>query len=299
MQTRFKNSAFAWNRRGLLGAALSIPFIGKAQSNTVERVAVVDWAMFETLLAINVAPVAATELVQFRKIAIEPPVPPQTADLGLRGSPNYEMLRLCNPDLIVSSPWFAWASGNLERIAPVVSYSIYEPGRPPYSLAEQVTQAMGERFGRSEQARAYVEATSLEIGQAGPRVAKNSNRPVFLINLGDARHFRVFGHDSMFGDVLHRLGLKNAWPRPTSYGATAPIPLEALAEAPEASIVIISPVPPDARSTLARSPLWNAIPAVRDGRVVTIPPVNPFGALPAARRFTRLLVENLSPGSER
>lgn len=270
---------------------------GRASSH--ERIAVVDWAMFETLLALGIVPVAATELVQFRKIAIEPDVPPQVADLGLRGSPNFEMLRLSDPDLIISSRWFTWVQDSLEQIAPVVSYSIYEPGRPPYAPAEQITMALGERIGRIAQARAYVDASALELAQVRRHVTDKTARPIFLINLGDARHFRVFGSDSMFGDVLQRLGFRNAWPKPTSYAATAPMPLEALAEAPDAWIVIISPVPPDARSTLSDSPLWRALPAVREKRVVTLPPVNPFGALPAARRFARMLAGALSaPGAQ-
>ena len=280
----------------MLGGVLSLPFIGKVRAGSEERIAVVDWAMLETLLALDFVPVAATELIQFHKIAVEPRVPAQVADLGLRGSPNYEMLRLSNPDLIVSSPWLAWATGNLERIAPVASYSVYEPGRPPYSPAEQVMEALGERLERSRQARLFLQSVSHEIEQAKQRLASKTGRPVFLINLGDARHFRVFGADSMFGDVLGRLGFQNAWPKPTSYGAAAPVPLEVLAGVPEASIVIISPVPPDAQVTLARSPLWNAIPAVRAGRVATLPPVNPFGALPAARRFAGLFTEALSDG---
>lgn len=252
-----------------------------------------DWAMFETLLALDIVPVAATELVQFQKIAVEPSVPSQVADLGLRGSPNFEMLRLAHPDLIVSSGWFTWVQDSLEQIAPVASYSVYESGRPPYAPAEQVTLALGGDLGRRSQAEAYVTASSLEITQASRRIA-DKTRPVFLINLGDARHFRVFGPDSMFGDVLQRLGLRNAWSKPTSYAAAAPIPLETLAEVPEASIAIVSPVPPDAHATLGKSPLWKAFPAVREGRVMTLAPVNPFGALPAARRFARLLADALS-----
>jgi ABC-type Fe3+-hydroxamate transport system substrate-binding protein len=298
MQPYSARNAFALTRRSFLGGAIGSSFIGQAQANPHQRIAVVDWAMFETLLALDVVPAAATELVQFRKIAVEPHVPTQVADLGLRGSPNFEMLRLSNPDLIISSRWFSWVQDSLERIAPVASYSIYEPGRPPYASAEQITIALGEHLGRKQQAQAYVEASSLEIAQATRRLADRAMRPVFLINLGDARHFRVFGADSMFGDVLQRLGFRNAWPKATSYAAAAPIPLEALAEEPEASIVIISPVPPDAHSTLANSPLWKAFPAVRDGRVVTLPPVNPFGALPAARRFARVLAEAFSkPGA--
>ncbi|MCB8821827.1 ABC transporter substrate-binding protein [Microvirga rosea] len=286
------------SRRTLLGAALGASCVAPARGSAAERIAVVDWAMLETLLAIGIVPVAATELVQFGKIALEPPLPPSVADLGLRGSPNFEMLRLSNPDLIVSSPWFAWAKESLERVAPVASYSVYEPGRPPYAPAEQVTRALGERLGRQQQAQAAIEISAQELERARARLTGKAAHPIFLINLGDARHFRVFGPDSMFGDVLQRLGLENAWPRPTSYGATAPIPLEALAEVPHAAIVIVSPVPPDAQGTLATSALWKAIPAVRDRRVAIIPSANPFGALPAARRFARLLTEALlAPGA--
>src|SRR5690349_16571964 len=112
MQPQFQSDASMLTRRSLLGAALAAAILGPARANPHERIAVLDWAMFETLLALNIVPVAATELVQFRKIAVEPPVPPQVADLGLRGSPNFEMLRLASPDLIVTSPWFAWASSN-------------------------------------------------------------------------------------------------------------------------------------------------------------------------------------------
>jgi iron complex transport system substrate-binding protein len=289
-----QSSAFAVTRRSLLRAGLGLAFIGKAHADRYDRVAVVDWAMFETLLALSVVPVAATELVQFRKIAIEPSVPPQVADLGLRGSPNFEMLQLANPDLIVSSPWFEWARGNLEGIAPVASHTIYEPGRSPYAAAEEATKALGERLGRAEPASAYVDASLIEIETARRTLSERTARPVYLINLGDARHFRAFGADSMFGDVLTRLGFTNAWSKPTSYAAAAPVPLEALAEVPEASIAIVSPVPSDAQSTLAHSPLWQALPGVREGRVSVIAPVNPFGALPAACRFARLLTEAFS-----
>lgn len=294
MHTDTMNHRLVWSRRALLGMALGLPFVRRAQAAAEERIAVVDWSLLETLLAIGVTPVAATELVQFRKIAVEPEVPDSVADLGLRGSPNYEMLCLCQPDLIVSSPWFAWTESSLSRIAPVASYAIHEPGRLPYAQAEQVTKALADRLGRREGAQALIAAASAEIEQARHHLAGRTGRPLFVINLGDARHFRVFGPDSMFGEVVQRLGFANAWPRPTSYSAAAPVPLEALAEVPEASIAIVSPIPPEARKTLAESPLWKALPAVRNGRIAIIEPLNPFGALPTARRFTRLLTAALS-----
>jgi competence protein ComGF len=63
-------NAFALTRRSFLGIAIGSSFISQTQAKRHERIAAVDWAMFETLLALDITPVAATELVQFRKIAV-------------------------------------------------------------------------------------------------------------------------------------------------------------------------------------------------------------------------------------
>ncbi len=66
----------------------------KRPNRSPRRIAAIDWAMLETLVALGIMPVAATELVQFRKDAVEPMLAESVADLGLRGSPNLELLRL-------------------------------------------------------------------------------------------------------------------------------------------------------------------------------------------------------------
>ena len=118
-------------------------------------------------------------------------------------------------------------------------------------------------------------------------------RPMLPINLGDARHYRVFGSDSMFAEVLARLGLDNAWAGATAYSAMAPIGIETLATMPDAWILLIPPHPADVPETLSASAFWNALPPVRAGRVLTLGSVNPYGALPAAARFADLLTEGL------
>jgi ferric hydroxamate transport system substrate-binding protein len=122
-----------------------------------------------------------------------------------------------------------------------------------------------------------------------------ATRPAFVISLGDSRHFRAFGADSMFGDVLERLGIVNAWTDDTSYSAAAPVGLEALARVPDASIVVVSPLPPEVRRTLPANELWNALPAVREGRVAVLDSINHFGGLPSARRFARLFAGAFAP----
>jgi iron complex transport system substrate-binding protein len=274
-------------RRGILaGLAAFAAMPARAASL---RVATLDWAILETLLALQADVVAATELVLFRQIAVEPPVPDTVADLGLRGSPNFEVLRLAAPQLIFNSNFYARANNRLERIAPVESYPVYVAGERPYALAEAMARGMAGRLGLDPVP--LIEGTRDGLAALRGRVA--GGRPVLPINFGDSRHFRVFGADSMFGEVLTRLGLANAWTQPTSYSAMAPIGIETLAQFPEVRIAVIGPEPPDVVDMLDRNPFWHALPQVKAGRVMMLGPINPFGALSSAARFGRLLARKI------
>lgn len=257
------------------------------------RVATLDWALLETLLAIGVVPVAAAELVLFRQVAVEPPVPDTVMDIGLRGLPNFEALRWAEPDLIFNSAYYIAAEDNLRLIAPVETVSIYARGGRPFARAEEAARRLAVATGRPEAAEALIAATQATLARCRAALAAWRARPLLVINLGDARHFRVFGPDSMFGEVLARLGLANAWTEGTSYAASAPVGLEQLARFAEAQFVILPPVPPDARRILPESAVWQALPNVRDKRVAVLGSMNPFGGLPAASRFTRLLTRAL------
>ncbi|SMF52460.1 iron complex transport system substrate-binding protein [Xaviernesmea oryzae] len=281
-------------RTMLSGAAALLATAGRVHSQVPgTRVATLDWALLETLLAIGADVVAATELRQFRQVAVEPEVPEDVADLGLRGTPNFEVLRFARPDLIFNSNFYAWADPLMSRIAPVENHAIYRPGESPHALAEQATLAIGERL-QLPAARRMVDELAARLDRYRSLFAKGDGRPVLPINLGDARHYRVFGSDSMFGEVLQRTGLKNAWTGATSYSATAPVGIETLASMPDAWIVLIPPHPEDAFRALTGSAFWKALPAVRENRVLTIGSVNPYGALPAASRFADFLAEGFS-----
>lgn len=279
------------SRRALIaaGAALALPGLARA---ALLRAATLDWAILETLLALGHPPVAATELVQFREIAVEPPVPASVADLGLRGLPNLETLLLARPDIIFNSNFYAALEPRLSRIAPVESFSLYLPGRAPFEPMVAMTRAIAARLGIQEAADALLARAEADFAKMRSRLSMITH-PVLPLNFGDARHFRSFGFDSMIGDALPRLGLRNVWTEPTSYSATAPVGIEALARYEDDFIAVIGPTPPDVEPVLARSPFWQALPAVKAGRVLRLGPVDPFGAIPSSLRFARLLTEAL------
>lgn len=284
-------------RRRLFALAAATPVLAPRclrAAPVPARLAALDWAALETALAMGLAPVAAAELKQYRQLCVEPGLPPDTLDIGLRGAPNYELLRMVAPDLILISNFYERQRASLERIAPVLSLPVYEAGAAPYARAETAARRLGSETRQEAAAEALVARTRRALDDAGVRLPHLAARPVFLVSLGDARHFRAFGPDSLFGDVLVRLGGRNAWQGASRYSATAPVEIEALAEVPEAAVVVIGPTPPEVRRAMAVGAIWQALPMVAAGRTWLLPSINHYGALPAAERFVRLLAEAMA-----
>ncbi|KQY51403.1 amino acid ABC transporter substrate-binding protein [Rhizobium sp. Root491] len=298
MKRRDRLMSSGWGRREFLGLLAASALAGKARAAVTPRLAAIDWAMLETSVALGIMPVAATELIQFRAGAVEPEIPETVSDLGLRGAPNFELLQLTRPDLILISPFYTRYTGRLEAIAPVFSLPFYVKGEPPFEKSLAAVSALGEKLGRADEARKVLDEAHLALQAMRTRLAGFASRPTYVINIGDARHFRAFGEDSMFGDILGRLGLTNAWVDRSQFTFAAPVPLENLADVADARIVIVSDVPVEARESLRNSAIWRALPAVRENRVVTLGNVSPYGGITAAMRFARLLTEALATHGE-
>ncbi|WP_237708112.1 ABC transporter substrate-binding protein [Oceanicola sp. S124] len=256
------------------------------------RLAAIDWAMFETAQALGHAPVAAAELIRLRRETALPPAP-GTVDLGLRGAPNLEALSLVAPDLVLSSNYYGFIEAQLSRIAPVFSRDLFLPGEAPLPRVEAALTALAERIGDPVAGQGALAAHLAAFEALATRARAFANRPLCVVEIGDAQHVRAFGADSLYGGALDRLGLVNAWREVTRFGFNAPVPLARLADFPEARIVIAGKIPVAARRDIARGALWNALPAVAGGRVIQLPNGNPFGGAASAQRFAAQLVAAL------
>lgn len=283
------------SRRRVLGTAAAALLAAHlpVRAGAPVRLAAIDWAMLETATAIGHMPVAAAELIRFRADVPQPDIPPGVVDLGLRGAPNFELLQLTRPTLILSSPYYTRYEDRLRRIAPVLSLPFYLPGQPPLPKALDALDALARAIGDAPAgARARADADAA-LDRAAARVARHAARAIALIDIGDARHLRAFGFDSLPGSTLDRIGLTNAWTEQTAFSFLAPVPIQTLATMPDATLVLTAPVPPEVRRALSRSVLWRALPQVAAGRVLHLPPVNPFGGAPSAVRFAQGLADAL------
>ncbi|MGG5890821.1 ABC transporter substrate-binding protein [Falsiroseomonas sp. HC035] len=265
-----------------------------ALSKAAPRLAVIDWGLAEAALALGVVPVAAAELDGYARWVKAPAMPPGVIDLGLRGEPNLEALHRAAPDLILTTPQFAPFLPRLERIAPVASFATYQPGGNPLERSFDIVMDLGRRLGRPDRAAALRAEAAAVFAAAAVRLDRV--RPLLVAGFVDQRHLRVYGGNSLFGATLARLGLVNGWTAPTSAWGFATVGVEHLAVSPEAQLLLLDPMPPDLRASLPRNPIWQALPAVRAGRVTLLPPCWAFGGLPSAMRFADLLAAGLADG---
>lgn len=280
------------DRRGLLVFTAGFLAAGRLQaSRSLPRLAAIDWAMLETAMALGQTPVAACELIRYRLEAGMSDIPADVTDLGLRGAPNYELLQLTRPDLILSSPYYVQHEARLGGIAPVLSLPFYTPGEAPLQKVLAALDVLADRIDQPEAGKTAQEDAARALDAAARRLGPFRDRPVALIDIGDARHIRAFGYDSLFGSTLERLGLTNAWSDRTAFSFRAPLPLERLAAMPDARLVIVGDIPVEARPGLARSILWQALPPVAEDRLYLLPKVNAFGGVPSALRFAALLAD--------
>ncbi|MBM6593313.1 ABC transporter substrate-binding protein [Microvirga pudoricolor] len=283
-------------RRGILGAALALPvLIGRAgaQGAVPTRVAVVDWGLASTMVSLGLVPAGVTEIDLYNRWVSEPKLPAGVQDLGLRTEPNMEALASLRPDLIVTTPFSASVIPMMERIAPTLSLGTFMPGAEPLERSRVVTRELAKRLGAEAQAGSLLDRIEGSFDSLRRRLGDRPRRPILLATFSDARHARVYGTNSLFGNVLARLGLSNAWQRPTTFWGFSVADTEAVAAYPEAQLFYHDPTSPDVLRGFAGDGLLGHLPIVRAGRAYRLPAVWAYGDVVAAERFATVLVDAL------
>jgi iron complex transport system substrate-binding protein len=291
------------NRRAVLGGiGLALSGLTRARAQApgpagpARRVATIDLLLTETLLTLGVTPAAVGNIPLYRRLVAEPALPDGVPDLGPLQEPNLELLQQLRPELILAPSWAEAGPYDLARIAPVAWLPTFWPQKPAVEHVRELLLRVGAMTGRGAEARGWSEHADAALAEARRVVEPWTGRPVYVVRfIEDGRHAAIFGGNGMIGDVLSRLGLRNAWTGRTNVWGTASIGIEQLAGEPEARLIHFDRGAETERALrrLAASPLWAALPAVRHGRVIEMPVVYPNGGLASAVRFARQLAQVL------
>jgi iron complex transport system substrate-binding protein len=285
-------------RRQFLGTALAActPSAVSAGGDPASGLVSLEMSITEMLLTLGVTPLATANIALYRRLVAEPAMPPSVADLGPLGEPNPEYLYRLAPRRILVADWQAPGLGALAAIAPIETLPLFPGKTPALQHQETVLRQIAVLCQRSDRADAVIAETGIRLQRARARLS-GFGRPVFLCRFNrDGRNLAIFGGNGMLGDVLTRIGLRNAYGgRVNALSGGANIALAQLAAAPDAVIVHFDrgAETEAALRRLDQSPLWHALPPVRAGRLVKIPVIYPTGGPLSAGRFADALAGTL------
>ncbi|WP_455426983.1 Fe(3+)-hydroxamate ABC transporter substrate-binding protein FhuD [Dryocola sp. LX212] len=289
------------SRRQLLTALALSPLLlkaGFAQAAPVDvsRVVALEWLPVELLLALGVTPMAMADKLNYHAWVGEPKLPERVIDVGLRTEPNLELLTQLKPSLIIYSAGYGPSPDKMARIAPGMGFNFNDGTGKPLSVARKSLVELGVTLGRPQAAAEHLAKFDRFIADMKPRFAARGDTPVLLMTLLDPRHALVVGENSLFQEVMDLLGVKNAWHGETNFWGTAVVGLERLAAIKDADVICFDHNNDAEMEKVMATPLWKAMPFVRQQRFQRVPAVWLYGATLSAMNFTTMLAKAV--GSE-
>ncbi|MHC2221669.1 iron-siderophore ABC transporter substrate-binding protein [Rhizobium leguminosarum] len=284
-------------RRSLLqfAAASVVPAPLFAQS-IGPRIVSLDYGLASTLLSLGLPPVGISDLADWDRWVVEPPMPKSVVDIGSSFEVNFEILVTLKPDIVLTTPYLDELLPKLQSVAKVVRLEVFTPGIGsilPAAIA--ATRKLAGELGRENEAEQFLARADAFFERCRSRLAGKNLPPVALVNFMDARHLRIYSSPGLFHNVLERIGVRNAWTRESNYWGFETIGIEDLSKItdPDARLIAFDPVPPDVLPKLAQSPLWNRLAFARPGHLSILPPALMFGMVNEAMRFAGLLTDLL------
>lgn len=282
-------------RRRLLTAMALSPLMWQmrhAQAAAIDpqRIVALEWLPAELLLALGVTPYGVADIPNYNLWVNEPALPASVIDVGLRTEPNLELLTQMKPSFIVWSAGYGPSAEKLARIAPGQGFT-FSDGKRPLMMAQQSLNEMAELIGRQQAAKRHLAEFDALMENLRPRFAQRGDRPLLMITLLDPRHVLVFGHNCLFQEVLDRFDIKNAWRGETAFWGSVSVGIDRLAAYKDADVICFDHGNHAEMTQLMATPLWRAMPFVREGRFQRVPAVWFYGATLSAMHFARVLAD--------
>ncbi|WP_154171598.1 iron-siderophore ABC transporter substrate-binding protein [Vibrio metoecus] len=260
-----------------------------------KKVVALDWALAETVLSLGVALQGVADAKGYQEWVVEPALNPTVTNVGSRREPNIELLSELKPDVILMSQQMAAAYESLNKIAPVVVFTLYGEQKQPLKTAESITRSLGQLFGKEQQAEQVITETQAKLTTNGEKIRAKSptTKSLLFVRFINDKTLRIHGQGSLASATISAMGLKNSWQDQTNIWGFTTTGLEKLAEHQQSNVMLFGPLKPQDRQVLQTSPLWQVMAFTRENAVYELPPIWTFGGLIAAQRFSDHIAELL------
>lgn len=281
------------NRRRLLTAMALSPLLWqmrRANAGAIDprRIVALEWLPVELLLTLGVTPYGVADIPNYRLWVNEPKLPDSVIDVGLRTEPNLELLTEMKPSYLFWSADYGSMATTLARIAPGRGFNISD-GKNPLALARQSLMEMGTLLDIEDRAARHLQQFDRFIADRKPCFARRGGRPLLLISLLDARHMLVYGTNCLIQPILDDYGIVNAWQGKTNFWGSEVVGIDRLGDFRDADVICFDHGNAAEMQDLMATPLWQALPFVRQGRFQRAPAVWFYGATLSAMNFVRIL----------
>ncbi|EPK3138847.1 TPA: Fe(3+)-hydroxamate ABC transporter substrate-binding protein FhuD [Enterobacter cloacae] len=286
------NSTLLSRRRLLTAMALS-PLLLKmnlARAAAVDphRIVALEWLPVELMMALGVTPYGVADIPNYRLWVNEPALPDSVIDIGLRTEPNLELLTQMKPSFLFWSAGYGPSEETMARIAPGRGFS-FSDGKKPLTMAKNSIIEMAHFLNREAEAKQHFAEFDALIDALKPRFAHRGDRPLLMVTLLDARHMLVFGKNCLFQEVLDSFGIPNAWEGEMTFWGSTAVGIDRLAAFRDVDVLCFDHGNEREMQALMATPLWQAMPFVREQRFTRAPAVWFYGATLSAMHFARVL----------
>lgn len=253
----------------------------------LQKIVSLDLAITESLLGLGIVPVAVANKRWYQNFIVSPQLPEYVLEVGLPGEPNLELLQAIKPDVILCSQAQAQVNVRLKKIAPVVALDIFRPDISPWQAAQQMISQLGQYASVPHAAVKLNAEASDQLFTTTSVLEKYHGRSVFLARINDdGRHLLLFGHKGMYDFLLKMMGFHNACELKTNAWGGAVVGLDYLLREPDARLIFFSNQQERNNTNMMfSSPLWQAIPLIKEGRYSRMNRLYPSGGLVSAMRF--------------
>ncbi|MEU4157286.1 iron-siderophore ABC transporter substrate-binding protein [Actinoplanes sp. NPDC026670] len=254
-----------------------------------QRVAVLEWQQTEDLLTLCLNPVAVADPKGYGTYVKAETLPANVVDAGQRGEPDLDAIYGQNPDLIIVEAFKADDEiiGKLEERGVPVLATVGADASGQIANMKKVFSMIGTATGRTERADLVLKQFDEHLAAAKQKVTTaNVTAKDFLFFDGWIEGgnvvIRPYGKGALFTELGEQLGLAAAWTEQinATYGSGGVDPayglaqtdIEGLTAVGSATLFYSDDATPESYvPELRKSPIWTALPAVKDGRAYPFP----------------------------
>lgn len=263
---------------------------------TPKKVVALDWVLSETVLSLGVELEGIADAKGYQQWVVKPELNQDVTDVGSRREPNLELLTKLKPDVILISEHMAAAYHQLNKIAPVLVYSVYSQKKQPIESATAITLSLGKLFDQEQRAQQIIADTKQRLHDNGEKIqaAGNSDKPLIFARFINDKTLRIHSQGSLAQATIQAMGLKNDWQEPTNLWGFSTTGVVRLAEHQQTNVMLFGPLTENEKNQLTQSALWQAMEFTRTDSVYELPSIWTFGGLIAAQRFSDHITELLT-----